>query len=44
VLDGRPLATFDDLLKGPIFDRPGEVAWIVRRGQRLARLNFPITP
>ncbi|HWP65843.1 MAG TPA: hypothetical protein VNO26_08035, partial [Candidatus Limnocylindria bacterium] len=44
VLDGRTLATFDDLLRGPIFDRPGEVAWIVRRGNRLVRLNFPLTP
>jgi hypothetical protein len=44
VLDGRTLSTFDDLLKGPIFDRPGEVGWVVRRGKRLARLNFPITP
>jgi hypothetical protein len=44
VLDGRPLATFDDLLRGPIFDRPGEVSWIVRRRHRLVRLNFPLTP
>jgi hypothetical protein len=44
VLDGRALATFDDLLHGPSFDRPGEVSWIVRRGHRLARLNFPLTP
>lgn len=44
VLDGRPLATFDDLLRGPDFDRPGEVSWVIRRGRRLARVNFPITP
>jgi hypothetical protein len=40
VLDGRRLASFDDLVDGPLFDRPGEVAWIVRRKNRLARLNF----
>jgi hypothetical protein len=44
VLDGRVLATFDELLDGPIFDRPGEVAWLIRRKQRVARLNFPLTP
>lgn len=44
VLDGRPLATFDDLLDGPVFDREGEVAWFIRRGRRLARLNFPLAP
>jgi hypothetical protein len=44
VLDGRPLASFDDLLRGPIFDRPGEVSWIVRTHDRLARINFPLTP
>jgi hypothetical protein len=38
------LATFDELLDGPIFDRPGEVAWLIRRKQRVARLNFPLTP
>ena len=42
VLDGRPLATFDDLTNGPLFDRPGEVAWLIRRKSRLARLNFPL--
>ena len=43
VLDGRALASFDDLLRGPLFDRPGEVSWIVRRRNRLVRLNFPLT-
>jgi hypothetical protein len=44
VLDGRPLATFDDLVDGPIFDRSGEVGWIVRRKHRIARVNFPLGP
>jgi hypothetical protein len=42
VLDGRALATFDDLLDGPLFDRPGEVAWLVRRKDRVVRLNFAL--
>jgi hypothetical protein len=42
VLDGRPLASFDDLIDGPIFDRPGEVAWIIRRKRHLARINFAL--
>jgi hypothetical protein len=44
VLDGRVLASFDDLLDGPIFDREGEVGWIIRRKHRLARVNFPLSP
>jgi hypothetical protein len=43
VLDGRPLATFDDLVNGPLFDRPGEVGWVMRRKHRLARLNFSLS-
>jgi hypothetical protein len=42
LLDGRRLGTFDDLVNGPLFDRPGEVGWVIRRKNRLARLNFPL--
>jgi hypothetical protein len=44
VLDNRVLATFDDLIDGPIFDRPNEVGWIIRKKRRLARVNFPLAP
>jgi len=44
VLDGRALTSFDDLLDGPLFDRPGEVGWIIRRKRHLARVNFPLRP
>jgi hypothetical protein len=35
------LASFDDVLWGPGFLRPGTVTWVIRRGRRLVRLDVP---
>ncbi len=43
VLDGRDLASFDDLLDGPTFLAPDHVSWVVRRNRRLTRLTFPLS-
>jgi hypothetical protein len=40
-IDQRPIASFDDVVWGPRVLRPGMVTWVIRRGQRLIRLDVP---
>jgi WD40-like Beta Propeller Repeat len=40
-IEGRRLASFDEVLSGPTLSTRGLVTWVIRRGQRLVRLNLP---
>lgn len=41
-IDHRPIATFDDVIWGPDSLRPRTVTWVIRRGNRITRLDVPI--
>jgi WD40-like Beta Propeller Repeat len=41
-IDRRRIASFDDVVWGPQFLRPGTATWVIRRGQRLIRLDVPV--
>jgi hypothetical protein len=43
-LDGRRLASFDEVLWGPTFSGspPSRVSWVIRRGRKISRLDVPL--
>ncbi len=41
-IDGRRLATFDQVLWGPEFLPGDRVGWVIRRGRKLTRITVPI--
>jgi hypothetical protein len=40
-IDRRRIASFDTVLWGPTFLRPGTATWVIRRGRRLTRIDAP---
>ncbi|HJQ82446.1 MAG TPA: hypothetical protein VKA21_00105 [Candidatus Binatia bacterium] len=40
-IDGHRITSFDQMVWGPAFLRPGTATWVVRRGRRLTRLDVP---
>ncbi len=40
-IDGRRIASFDEVVWGPEFFRRGTATWVIRRGRRLTRLDIP---
>lgn len=43
VIDGESVFSFDAVLWGPEFPRPNVVAWVVRRGQRVYRVETTLS-
>jgi hypothetical protein len=41
-IEGRRLASFDEVVWGPKFLRRGIVTWVIRRERRLTRLDVPL--
>jgi hypothetical protein len=40
-VDGRTLASFDEVVWGPTFGPNGTVSWVIRRGRKVSRINLP---
>jgi hypothetical protein len=41
-VDGRRVASFDDILWGPEFGPDGTASWVIRRGRKVTRLAVPV--